>query len=194
VETRNYDDIFSEVRRFKGEDLIPSTDGSYIELEDYSESFAQRGWLQYYYYDFYIEQFVYKGHVRWSTAGPTNEVSGCGVVFAVQPKSDSVYYAVILDRSRIYFTSTKGGYYYDLGKSRGTGKLNFGNPAEADFTLLVYDYKAYVYVNSDFIGEYTLSKDKELMGKFGYGIISGTNHDYGTRCEITDSRMWKLSQ
>ena len=72
--------------------------------------------------------------------------------------------------------------------------MNFGNPAEADFTLLVYEYKAYVYVNSDFIGEYTLSKDKELMGKFGYGIISGTNHDYGTRCEITDSRMWKLSQ
>ncbi len=83
-------------------------------------------------------------------------------------------------------------YYYDMGKSRGTGTLSFDNPAAADFTLIVYDYKAYVYVDGEFIGEYTLSKDRELSGNFGYGIISGTNHDYGTRCEITNSRMWKL--
>ena len=194
IKTQNYDDIFSDVQKFKDEGLIPSTNGDYSVLEDFSDTFAQRGWLNYWYYDFTVRHFVYKAHVEWGTADDTDETSGCGIVFAVEEtgKDSNNYYGVVLDKSRIFFSTTYGGYYYDMGKSRGKGTLNFGNPAVADFTLLVYDYKAYVYVDGEFIGEYTLSKDRELSGKFGYGVISGTNHGYGTRCEITNSRMWKL--
>jgi hypothetical protein len=194
TETQSYDDIFSDVQKFKDEGLIPSTDGEYNVLENFSETFAQRGYLNYLYYDFTVKHFVYKAHVKWSTSDDTSDTSGCGIVFAVEPKGDSNnYYGVVLDKSRIYFSTTYGGYYYDMGKSRGKGTLSFGNPAAADFTMLVYDYKAYVYVDGEFIGEYTLSKDRELSGHFGYGIISGTNHSYGTRCEITNSRIWKLN-
>jgi len=193
VETQNFDDIFSDVQKFKDEGLISSTDGTYSTLDDFSETFAQRGWLTYWYFDFKVKHFVYKAHVSWETAGPTNETSGCGIVFAINEKGDNNnYYGVVLDKSRIFFSTTYGGYYYDMGKTRGTGKVDFDNPAEADFTLLVYDYKGFVYVNDEFIGEYTLSKDRELDGKFGYGIISGTNKDYGTRCTITNSRMWEF--
>jgi hypothetical protein len=193
--TQSYDDIFSEVEKFKDDGLIPSTDGEYTVLDDFSETFAQRGYLQYSYFDFEVKHFVYKAHVAWSTAGVTNDTSGCGIVFAVNQKGDgNSYYGVVLDKNRIFFSTTYGGYYYDMGKTRGTGKVSFDNPAEADFTLVVYDYKANVYVDGDFIGEYTLSKDRELQGKFGYGIISGTNKDYGTRCDITESRMWVLSE
>lgn len=194
-ETKSYDDIFSDVQKFKDENLIPSTSGEYSTLEGFNETFAQRGYLQYWYFDFELKHFVYKAHLKWSTAGETSDTSGCGIVFAVNPHGDgSDYYGVVLDKSRIFFSSTFAGYYYDMGKTRGTGKLSFGNPAEADFTLLVYDYKAYVYVDDEFIGEYTLSKDRELAGQFGYGIISGTNKDYGTRCEISDSRLWELAK
>jgi serine/threonine protein kinase len=189
IETQNYDDIFSDVQKFKAEGLITSTNGEYDVLDDYTETFAQRGWLSYNYFDFTTKHFVYKAHVSWSTAGDTNEISGCGIVFGVVGNE---YYGVVLDKARIFFSTTRGGHYYDLGKTRGSGRLNFGNPANAIFTLLVFDYKAYVYVDNEFIGEYTLSKDKSLEGNFGYGIISGTNHDYGTRCEITNSRIWKL--
>jgi hypothetical protein len=194
IETQSYDDLFSEVQKYKDEGLIPTTKGQYTVLDDYNEAFAMRGFLNYQYFGFTVKNFVYKAHVEWSTADTTSETSGCGIVFAVQQKGDNNdYYGVVLDKSRIYFSTTYGGYYYDMGKSRGTGKLNFGNPAVADFTLVVFDYKAFVYVDNEFIGEYTLSKDRELSGKFGYGIISGTNHDYGTRCKITNSRIWKLN-
>jgi hypothetical protein len=194
-QTKSYDDIFSDVEKFKDEGLISSTKGEYSALDDFSETMAQRGWLQYWNYNFIVKNFVYKAHVSWSTAGETNETSGCGIVFAVNKKGEgNNYYGVVLDKTRIFFSSTYGGYYYDMGKSRGTGKVSFGNPAEADLTLLVYDYKANVYVDDEFIGEYTLSKDRELEGKFGYGIISGTNKDYGTRCTITESRMWELTE
>jgi hypothetical protein len=180
IETQNYDDIFSDVQKYKNEGIIPSTDGEYSVLDDFTQTIAERGWLNYWNYDFELKNFVYKAHVSWSTADETSDTSGCGIVFAIQPKGDrNDYYGVVLDKSRIYFSTTYGGYYYDMGKSRGTGKLNFGNPAAADFSLVVYDYRALVYVDGEFIGEYTLSKDRELAGKFGYGIISGTNHVTG---------------
>lgn len=193
--TQSYEDLIADAQKFKDEGIIASTNGMYRELDDYENTFAQIGWLTYDYFDFTARHFLYKAHVRWSTAQDTNDTSGCGIVFAVNPKKNSdEYYGVVLDKSRVFFSYARGGYYYDLGKTRGTGRLNFGNPAEADLTLLVYNYKAYVYVNDEFIGEYTLRKDMELRGKFGYGVISGTNRDYGTRCEITKSRMWMLSQ
>jgi hypothetical protein len=195
IKTQNYDDLFSEVQRFKDEGLIPDTRGTYNVLEDFVINLAKIGWLQYHYYDFKAKHFVYKAHVSWKTAAETNEVSGCGIVFGINEKEEAnEYYGMVLDKSRIYFSYASKGHYHELGKTRGTGTLNFGNPAEADLTLLVYDYKAYVYVNEEFIGEYTLKSDQELNGKFGYGVISGTNRDYGTRCEITNSKMWKLSK
>jgi hypothetical protein len=144
---------------------------------------------------YYFKYFVYKGHVAWSTAIDTNETSGCGIIFALRDnKYKRDYFGVILDKSRIYFSYLQGGYYWDLGKTSGTGRLHFENPAEADFVLLVYDYKDFVYVNDEFIGEYTLPKKKEIEGYFGYGIISGTNRDYGTKCKITNSRIWKFDE
>ena len=195
IATEMYSDLFSTVQMFNDEGLIPSTSGRYKILEDFDEQLAQIGWLQYTYFPGPVKHFVFNAHVSWQTAIDTSDTSGCGIVFGVEEKGNSnEYYGVVLDKSRIYFTITKSGYYYELGKTRGTGRLDFGNPAEAELTLLVYDNRAFVYVDDNFIGEYTLSIDKELRGKFGYGIISGTNKDYGTRCHITNSRMWQLTE
>ncbi len=193
TKTYVYDQLFSQVQRFQQEGLIPETKGKYLALDNYENNFAQVGWLRYRHMQYQFKYFVYRGHVEWSTALDTNKTSGCGVVFALQLKEgQNEYFGVILDKSRIYFSAIRSGGYYDLGKTRGSGHLNFGNPAEADLTLLVYDYKAFVYVDDEFVGEYTLPKKSELNGYFGYAIISGTNRDYGTKCKITDSRIWSL--
>ena len=189
--TQKYDSIFSQVQKFASEGLIPSTDGKYIELDDFKETFAQIGYYRPYPTDIVLESFVFAGHVKWETSVATSDVSGCGILFSQQ--EDTSDYAVFLDKSRIYFSSSTPKFYKELGKTRGTGRLSFGNPAEADFSLVVYDNHAYVYVDDKLIGEYTLSKDKQLKGIFGYGIISGTNRDFGTRCEITNARIWSLN-
>jgi hypothetical protein len=195
VATEMYDEIFSTVQKFNEEGLIQSTKGTYRILEDFDEHMAQIGWLRFMYFPLTVKHFVFHANIRWQTAIDTTDTSGCGIVFGVEEKSNNYeYYGVVLDKSRIFFSIAKSGYYYELGKTRGTGRLNFGNPAEAELILLVHDNHAYVYVDDNFIGEYTLSASKELRGKFGYGIISGTNKDYGTRCRITDARMWQLTE
>jgi len=193
IATEMYDHLFSFVQMFNDEGIIPSTKGGYRILEDFDEQMAQIGWLRYWYYDFQEEHFVFNADVSWQTAVDTTDTSGCGIVFGVVEKEkNNEYYGVVLDQSRVYFTIARSGHYSELGKTRGTGRLNFGNPAKAELTLAVYDNKAYVYVDNGFVGEYTLSESKELKGKFGYGIISGTNKDYGTKCRITNARMWEL--
>ena len=68
--------------------------------------------------------------------------------------------------------------------------MKFGNPAdqtvEADFTLIVNDIYAYVLVDDEMIGKYTLSRSKDLDGNLGLTLLSGTNKDFGTRCEMTN--------
>jgi len=193
VATEIYDNLFSQVQMFKDEGFISSTNGKYIKMNDYREEFAQIGYLHPRFYDLKLEHFVFNADVKWGTAMETSDTSGCGIVFGFQEGGKyGYYYGVVLDKSRIYFTSIDSLGFRELGKTRGTGRLNFGNPAETELTLLVYDYRTIVYVDNEFIGEYTLSMDRDLYGNFGFGIISGTNRDYGTRCEISNPRIWEL--
>jgi hypothetical protein len=72
--------------------------------------------------------------------------------------------------------------------------VDFGNPfdepVEADFTLIVKGISAYVLVDDVLVGEYTLSQSKNLRGGLGLTLLSGTNKDFGTRCEMTDIHVW----
>lgn len=195
VATEMYDKVFSLVEQFSEEGLISSTNGRYKVLEDYESEMAQIGWLRFVYFPGTVKHFVFNADVAWQTAIDTTDTSGCGIVFGVEEQGRNYeYYGVVLDKSRVFFSIARSGYYRELGKTRGTGRLDFGNPAKAELTLLVNDNHAFVYVDGNFIGEYTLSESKELRGSFGYGIISGTNKDYGTRCQIRNARMWQLTQ
>lgn len=41
-------------------------------------------------------------------------------------------------------------------------------------------------VDDEMIGKYTLAKSKDLDGVLGLTLLSGTNKDFGTRCEMTN--------
>jgi hypothetical protein len=191
--TKQYEDFFSQVEGFKDQGYIPDTKGTYVKLQDFNESWAQLGWFRWWHQDFDINitNFVLDAHFSWESASAVSENSGCGIVFALQ--EDGKNYSVFLDKSRIYFTRSDADYYYELGKIKGTGRVQFENPAEADFSLLVFETQAYAFVDRNFIGEYSLSKDQPLKGKLAYSLLSGTNKDYGTRCEITNSQLWVLT-
>lgn len=62
--------------------------------------------------------------------------------------------------------------------------------SEADFTLIVKGITAYALVDGELVGEYTLSQSRILQGDVGLSLLSGTNKDYGTKCEMTNIRIW----
>ncbi len=189
--TQEYKDFYSQVKGYYDKGQLASTNGTYKALDDFSESWPQIDWYQYWPAHDAISDFLFSAHFRWSAASQTPDVSGCGLVFAYQQNGD--HYAVFLDRSRVLVVHadvSKDNRSYEVGKTRGTGRVSFGNPAEADFALAVNSYHAFVYVNKELIGEYTLSVDSVMKGELYYTLLSGTNKDYGTRCEMTHVRLW----
>jgi hypothetical protein len=185
--TARYDAFYSLLEDFEGKGYITTTKGEAVDLDPFKEEWAQLGWYQWWIFDETISDFVFAAHFSWSTAHATPEISGCGFVFGIQENDD--HYAVFLDKSRILFLMKRGANVYNVGRTRGVGQFSYGNPAEADFALAVKGQSAYVSVDGK-TSEYTLSMDQSSAGQFGLTLLSGTNKDYGTRCEMTDVIIW----
>jgi hypothetical protein len=189
--TQKYEGFNAEAQKYFDLGYLSSTDGKFKEFDDFTEDWAQLGWYRR--WELYEEpsDFYMSAHFKWSSAYRNADISGCGFAFAIQENGD--HYAVFLDRSKVYFVETE--YYYSpIGPTRGTGRVKFENPfdkpAEADFTILVKGNSAYVLVDDELVGEYTLSQSMVLRGKLGFTLLSGTNKDYGTRCEMTDIHLF----
>lgn len=194
--TQQVQDYQAKIQSYVDSGYLKTTDGRVRKYDDFASQWAQLGWYRRFGLRgsgsaLPISEFAFNAHFKWSSAYRNADISGCGVAFAIQPNDD--HYAVFLDRSKVLFTQTDY-YYYPIGPTRGTGRVDFENPfdkpAEADFALIVNDAYAYVLVNDELVGEYTLSQSRSVKGQIMLGLISGTNKDFGTRCAITDIRMF----
>ena len=185
--TARYEAFDALLEEFEEKGYITTTSGFVQELEPFEDTFAQIGYFRPVPMMPGMGDFVFSSHFMWETAHATPDISGCGILFGLQENGD--YYAVFLDKKRILFQMIRGSFAYNVGKTRGVGTFDYGNPAEADFALAVKGQSAYVWVDG-VTSEYTLSQDQTTQGWFGYALISGTNKDYGTRCEMTDIILW----
>lgn len=194
--TQKAQEFQAEVQSYFDNGYLDTTVGRIQTFGDFASQWAQLGWYRRFWLDgsgstLNRSDFAFNAHFRWSSAYRNADISGCGVAFAIQPNDD--HYAVFLDRSKVLFVKTD--YYYDaVGPTRGPGRVQFENPfdtpAEADFTLIVRDTNAYVLVNEELVGEYTLAESRGLKGQIMLAMISGTNKDFGTRCGITNIHIF----
>ena len=189
--TQRAEALNAEVQSYFDKGYLATTEGDFVEYDDFKTDWAQLGWYQWWILDEKASDFFMSAHFKWSTAWNYNDVSGCGFVFGLHDNSD--HYAVFLDKSRILVLNSDQslGGSYEVGKTRGTGRVKFDNPAEADFTLIIKDKYAVVLVDGEMVGEYTLAKDKDASGTLGLTVLSGPNKDYGTRCEMTNLHLWR---
>lgn len=189
--TQHMSALQAEAQSYFDQGYLASADGRFMEYDDFNEAWAQLGWYSWWTLEQNAKDFYMRAHFKWSSAYRSADLSGCGFAFAIQ--ADNEHYAVFLDRSKVYFVET-AEYYRPFSPTRGTGRVNFGNPfdepVEADFTLIVKGTTAYVLVDEELVGEYTLAQSKNLRGGLGLTLLSGTNKDFGTRCEMTDIHVW----
>lgn len=192
--TQRAEELNVEAQKYFELGYLTTVEGSFNEYDDFTEEWAQLGWYRRWILDERISDFFMTAHLKWSSAYRNADVSGCGFFFASQDNGD--HYAVFLDRSEVLFLNADqtSGYSRRVGLTRGTGRVNFNNPAdqpvEADLTVIVNSTYVYVLVNGEVVGEYTLSQSRVLTGGLGVTLLSGTNADYGTRCEMTDIHAW----
>lgn len=186
--TLHMGELQAEAREYFERGYLDSTEGQFREYDDFEVEWAQINWYQWQLLPDTVSDFYLQAHFEWSSASQSPDVSGCGFVFGVQEDSD--HYAVILDKSQVLHVISNGSGTRPMGVTRGTGRVDIEEPAEADFTLIVNDGSSYVLVNDRLIGEYTLSQSQPPNGRLGLTVLSGTNKDYGTRCRMTDLHAW----
>lgn len=186
--TQHMEALQADVQSYFDSGFLDSLDGRAQEYDDFEVEWAQLNWYQLYPLPDLISEFYMKGHFEWSSALDSAEVSGCGFVFGLQ--EDGKHYAAILDRKKVLFLINSGSGSREIKPTRGSGVVEFGNPAQADFTLIVRDAYSYVLVDDRLVGEYTLSQSQPFQGRLGMTVLSGTNKEYGTRCRMTDLYAW----
>jgi hypothetical protein len=188
--TQHIEEFQAEAQSYFDQGFLTTTKGTFKDVKDFRNEWAQLGWYQWELLSSEASDFYMSGHFNWESAYKNADVSGCGFVFSVQENDD--HYAVFLDRSEVLFLVTDStlGYSKKVGPTRGTGRVKFDMPAQAEFTLIVKGAYAYVLVNNEVVGEYTLSQSRSLTGRLGLTVLSGTNKDYGTRCLMTDLHLW----
>ena len=194
--TQQIEDAQAHVQSYVDAGYLENTSGELVQLDDYQGEMAKIGYLDFAFagYDTKIKDFAVWSNVKWESAGPVGApyYSGCGFSFRLDDKTFDGYTAMLTnDRVLLTYCNSSVNRCGEIGKTKGPGVLKMGNPAEASMEMIVRDSHAYVLVDGQFIGEYTLFSDKLIdPGYLIYSIISGTNKDYGTKCEITDTNVW----
>jgi hypothetical protein len=188
--TQKYNAFNTETQKYFGLGYLKTAEGTVKEIDDFYYEWAQLGWYSWQPLEMDASDFYISAHFAWDSAFKNADDSGCGIAFAIQP--DKEHYSVFLDRNKVVFLDADKRYSYsrNVGKTRGNGKVKFSMPSEADFTLIVKDAYAYVLVDGEVIGEYTLAQSRTLRGDIGLSILSGTNKDYGTKCSMTNIHVW----
>jgi hypothetical protein len=193
--TKAVEDFQARVDGYVEKGYLPTSNGTLYSLDDYKTEWAQMNYLSDLAptgYSDAVQNFVYNGDFEWQSAVQNPETSGCGLYFRVQENGN--FYSTYLDTERVVmggYEGSTGPYVQRFGVTTGPGRVNIEYPAKANFTIIVNGHMAYVFVDDAFIGSYTLYTGKLLdPGYLGYFVKSGTNKDYGTRCTITNGKLW----
>jgi hypothetical protein len=186
--TQAVDKMVSRLNDYVKAGYISSTDGSYSMLSDYSDSWAQIDYFQWFPTGRQPKDFILRTDMSWSTASDRAEPdSGCGFVFHETDQKD--YYVVNLGLDGYVYSAIVRTYYESMGRGY-YGKIDV--PGEANFTLIVQGNRFDVLINDQFVKTYTGSQSTAASGGLGFTIMSGTNKGFGTRCEFKNVELWTL--
>ena len=81
--TQQYENFYSIVQENYDAGYISSLNGNYFQLDDYSDSYAERGYYRWQTIGADIRNFILTSHVTMSTANHLSYGTACGFVFRV---------------------------------------------------------------------------------------------------------------
>jgi hypothetical protein len=191
--TKQYEDFLALVQKYHDAGQISTTDGDYVELDDYEHALANKLSYEWTETGVTAKNFIVSADFEWSNAVNTVNISGCGFVFRSQPDGD--HYLIILDAaSGVKLASSTDRGTFSMGSPQnGDQKISdFGSgPYQANFTMIVNEFKTYVYLNDIYQGEFQLLEYRITeSGSLANAVLSGTFDGYGTRCKMTNVRAW----
>lgn len=171
--------------------VIQNTNGSFHAVDNFSQSWAQLGWYQYWGTGLAPTNFVVRAHTEWESASRTADwyASGCGFVFYETDVKNHYLVYLALD-GNVYLKGYVDGQFYELGKEDAGKVDNMQGSAEV---ILVVNHKKITYLVND---KQVLQREISQLsdGNLNLTVVSGTNKDFGTRCKMTGIEVWDLGK
>lgn len=181
--TQKYESLQGWVERLAGEGVIPSLEGEYHSLDDFSDSLAKIGYFNWSTYDAYNPtNFIIQAKVKIDNQTTENAFkSACGFVFQDAFSNHALFFA--LDGNANY--RTNGG---DRG-SKYIDSALYQNPDGVTLTVVLYNKALLFYVNDGKAITQTVYGGPFTVGP---AILSGTSDGFGTRCGFTEMVLWEM--
>ena len=191
--TQQYEDFLALVQKYHAAGQVSTTAGEYVKLDNYEHALANKLSYEWTETGVTAKNFIVSADFEWSNAVNTVNISGCGFVFRSQSNGD--HYLIILDASSgVKLASSTDRGTFSMGSPQNGEQIltEFGSdPYQATFTLIVNDFKTYIYVNDIYQGNYQLLDYRITeSGSLANAVLSGTFEGYGTRCKMTNVRAW----
>ena len=82
--TQRYEDFFSLVRKYYDVGQISTTEGEYVELEDYEHAVANKLSYEWSETGLTAKNFIVRADFEWINVVNTINISGCGFVYRSQ--------------------------------------------------------------------------------------------------------------
>jgi hypothetical protein len=183
--TQKHDSLLAWVERLAAEKIIPSVEGKYHPLDDFSDSYARiRSYAWFTYDDLLVSNFIIQAKVKIDNATLEGAYkSGCGFVMQNFFDNHAVFFS--LDGNANYWSNG-----YDRGSNYLDNTLYEQNRDGLTLTMVLSNKALLFYVNDR----------KALSGITIYGepfqigpaILSGTSEGFGTRCDFTEMALWEV--
>lgn len=177
------------VDRLAAEGIIASSEGTYELLEPFDESWAQLDWYQWWPTGASPTDYVVRGNATWDSASDKANwwFSGCGLVFR-ETNVDNHYMVFLGLDGYANMIRFRNGVFAELGRS-------FYGPVDvprgsAELMLVVEGNQFTFYVDGERVLQRQDSAHAE--GELAYTLNSGTNKDWGTRCQLNNVELWAL--
>lgn len=181
--------MMGTVQQLFDEGIISTREGEYHRLEDFNESWAQLGYYQWWKTGYSPENFIISADIAWESASDRANwpEAGCGIVFSEDGASDHHLAYLSLDGFGRLAQISKGQWKNLAAHRYGTLSVPNGN---AKIMLVVYNQRINFYVNGQRVANaYDGSLD---AGNLALTLLSGTNKDFGTRCQMTNIDLFIL--
>ncbi len=179
--TQSADDEFHAlIGDLKKNGTIPDSDGSYYFHEDHMQEWARINWFQWETFDT-AKNFVISADISWESASrtPNYSESGCGFIMRRHDDSNYLTAGLRLD-GNFYIGGMKNGSRLSYGHY---GFDTYSYKGNAQLVLVANGNKFNAYVDGAHMG-----KQQEVIvnddGSLAFTIWSGTNKDYGIRCNF----------
>lgn len=188
--TAQANDMYALVQDLQSQGYLQFTGGAYFPIEDFDESWAQINWYQWWRTGLAPTDFVLRAHTEWESASRSANwfSSGCGFVFREEDENNHYIIFLALD-GNVYLSGMVDGVYTQMGRDY-FGRIE-NMKGGADVMLVVQGTQIKYFVNDQLVLERNNAVFKE--GDLGLTLLSGTNKDFGTRCQITNVEVWDLT-